>query len=257
MRNSRNATPLALVSPAARGGGRGKPPHAPSPPRAVVACTALLQAWLAVGLVVFAVRRDWENTFLTLAVIALTSVPAFVLPRWRIHVPAEFQLVAVAFVFFTLYLGSAQDMYYQFWWWDAVFHAGSGFLLGIVGWIVLFLLNKTDRLPPGIRPSFLCFFGVTFAVFIGVLWEIFEYTVDSLWPSVNMMSQESGVADTMNDLIINTIGAVVVAFMGWGYFKTGRYSFLADRVRAFIDVNPQLFRKRPRLTRRRRRAEPG
>jgi len=228
--------------------------RAEAAPRAVVISTFILQLLLLAGLILFAARGDWQNSFLTLAVIALTVTPAFLLPRYRIYVPAEFQLVAAAFVFFTLYLGSAQDLYYQFWWWDDLFHAGSGFLLGVVGWIVLFVLNGTDRLPPGIRPSFLCFFGVTFAVFIGVLWEIFEYAVDSLWPAINMMSQETGVDDTMSDLIMNTVGAIAVAVMGWGYFKTGRYSFLADTVRAFIKRNPGLFRRRRRTRRRPRHA---
>lgn len=206
--------------------------------------TMIIQAALALGLVLFVVRRDWENVFLTLTVIGLTVVPAFVLRRYRVYVPPEFQLIAAAFVFLTLFLGSAQNFYYHFWWWDMVLHAGSGFLLGIVGWIVLFLLNQTDRLPRAIRPEFLCFFGVTFAVFVGVLWETFEFAVDSIWPHVNMMSNETGVADTMHDLIVDTLGAIVVGLMGWAYFKNKRYSFLVDALRSFLRKNPGLFGKK-------------
>lgn len=208
-----------------------------------VVFTLTIQAVLALGLILFAVRRDWENVFLTITVIGLTVVPAFVLRRYRVYVPPEFQLIAVAFVFLSLFLGSAQDFYHHFWWWDMVLHAGSGFLLGIVGWIVLFLLNETDHLPHAIRPKLLCFFGVTFAVFVGVLWEIFEFAVDSIWPHVNMMHNETGVADTMHDLIVDTLGAILVALMGWAYFKSKRYSFLVDAVRSFIRKNPGLFRK--------------
>jgi hypothetical protein len=109
---------------------------------------------------------------------------------------------------------------------------------------VLFWLNQTDRLPKDIRPAFLCVFGVTFAVFIGVLWEIFEFIVDSIWPHINMMSNETGVADTMQDLIVDTVGAILVGFMGWAYSRTGKYSFLVDAVRNFIRMNPHLFGKR-------------
>src|SRR5690606_25136735 len=103
---------------------------------------------------------------------------------------------------------------------------------------------QTDRLPRAIHPKFLCFFGVTFAVFAGVLWEIFEFAVDSTWPHVNMMSNETGVADTMHDLIVNTLGAILVALMGWAYFRSKRYSFLVDAVRGFIQKNPRLFPKK-------------
>ena len=205
--------------------------------------TLILQAILVVGLAMFIWRRDWENIFLTILVFALTLIPAFLFRRLRVFIPPEVQLIAVGFVFLSLFLGSAADFYYRFWWWDMALHAGSGFLLGIVGFMFLFLLNQTDRLPPGIRPGFLCFFGVTFAVFIGVLWEIFEFTVDSFFPWINMQSVETGVKDTMKDLIVDTLGACLVGLMGWAYFKTGRYSFIADTVRKFIRKNPRLFHK--------------
>lgn len=210
--------------------------------RPYVTLTLIIQAALVVGLVLFISRRDWENVFLTVLVIGLTVIPAFVFRRFRIFIPPEFQLVAAAFVYLSLYLGSAKDFYYHFWWWDIVLHTGSGFLLGIVGFLVMFLLNQTDRLPAGIRPAFLCFFGVTFAVFLGVLWEIFEFASDWLFPFSNMQSIETGVDDTMHDLIVDTVGAIIVGLMGWGYFKTGKYSFIADGVRKFIRKNPRLFR---------------
>lgn len=203
--------------------------------------TIVIQAVLVVGLVLFLLRRDWENVFLTSTVILLTLAPAFLGRRYRVVIPPEFQLISAAFVFLSLYLGSARDLYYKYWWWDVVLHTGSGFLLGIVGFVVLFLLNQTDRLPAGMRPSFVCFFGVTFAVTLGVLWEVFEYVVDELAPAINMQSRETGVADTMHDLIVDTLGAVVVAFMAYAYTKTGRYSFIGDGVRTFVGQNPRLF----------------
>ncbi len=214
--------------------------------------TLLIQAVLVVGLAMFIYRRDWEDVFLTLLVIVLTLIPAFVFRSLRVFIPPEIQLVAVSFVFLSLFLGSAADFYYRFWWWDIVLHAGSGFLFGMVGFMVLFLLNQTDRLPAGIRPVFLCFFGVTFAVFVGVLWEIFEFTVDSFFPKINMQSTETGVKDTMHDLIIDTLGACIVGLMGWAYFKTGQYSFIAEGVRKFIQKNPQLFRRKRKSAARER-----
>ena len=208
-----------------------------------ITITLIVQAALAVALVLFLVRGDWENVFLTALVIGLTLVPAFLWRKYRIYLPPEFQLVSAAFVFLSLFLGSARDFYYRFWWWDFVLHTGSGFLLGIVGFIALYLLNQTDRLPHEVSPAFRCFFGVTFAVFLGVLWEIFEFACDQIAPYWNMQSVETGVADTMWDLIVDTIGAVIVALMGYAYLKTGKYSFIADTIQGFIRKNPHLFRR--------------
>jgi hypothetical protein len=196
-----------------------------------------------IGFILFLLRRNWENVFLTSLVILLTLVPAFLFRRYQVIVPPEFQLIAALFVFLSLFLGSALDFYYRFWWWDLVLHSASGFLLGIIGFIALFLLNQTDRLPPGIKPAFICFFGVCFAVTLGVVWEIFEYVMDLIAPSLNMQTGETGVHDTMHDLIVDTVGAVIVGLMGYAYSRSGRYSFVVDGVRGFVRKNPGLFGK--------------
>jgi hypothetical protein len=59
-----------------------------------------------------------------------------------------------------------------------------------------------------------------------------------------MQSNETGVVDTMIDLIVDVIGAVIVAAMGYAYLKTGRYSFIADSVRKFVRKNPHLVGKK-------------
>jgi hypothetical protein len=202
--------------------------------------TFSIQALLVVGLVMFALRRNWENVFLTALVILLTLAPNFLSRRYRVTIPPEFQLISAVFVFLSLFLGSAFDFYYRYWWWDVVLHTSSGFLLGVVGFVALFVLNGTSRLPEGLTPAFLCFFGVTFAVTLGVLWEVVEFAVDCAAPAVNMQSRETGVYDTMQDLIVDTTGALIVALMGYAYLKSGRFSFLADGVRSFVRGNRRL-----------------
>jgi hypothetical protein len=199
--------------------------------------TFAIQTLIAVGLVLFVLKRDWENVFLATLVILLTLVPGFLFRRYRVFIPPEFQLISAAFIFLSLFLGSAFDFYYRYWWWDIVLHTSSGFLLGIVGFVALFVLNGTSRLPAGMSPSFICFFGVTFAVTLGVVWEVIEFVVDCLAPAVNMQSRETGVYDTMQDLIVDTLGAIVVAAMGYAYLKSGRFSFLATGVNGFVQSN--------------------
>jgi hypothetical protein len=222
-----------------------QPTHAPEERNLYLTITLVIQVLLGIGLVLFLLRRNWENVFLTAIVIALTLVPAFLFRRYRVIIPPEFQLVAALFNFVSLFLGSALDFYYHFWWWDIVLHTASGFLLGIIGFVAQFVLNQTDKLPAGMRPSFIAFFGVTFAVTLGVVWEIFEFACDRFWPHLSMQSLETGVVDTMVDLIVDTIGAVVVALMGYAYLKTGRYSFIADGVQKFPPQEPEALGQAP------------
>jgi hypothetical protein len=227
-----------------------KPPRRTSLPAApqddernvYLTLTLVIQALLVVGMIIYILRRDWENVFLTASVIVLTLAPLILRRQYQVFVPPEFQLISAAFVFLSLFLGSALDYYYTYWWWDIVLHTASGFLLGIVGFVALFLLFRTNRVPRDMPPFFICFFGVLFAVFLGVLWEIFEFIVDR-FTTANMQSTETGVVDTMADLIVDTLGAIIVAAMAYAYMRTGRYSFIADGVRKFIARNPKLFKR--------------
>ncbi len=170
----------------------------PSSKSRSVYLTLTLQALLCLGLVLFVLRRDWENVFLTGLVVAITLWPA-VMSRYRNFVPPEFQFIAAVFVFLSLFLGSAADYYYKYWWWDIVLHTGSGFLLGIIGFLALFLLNRTDRIPRGMSVRFLCFFGVTFAVFLGVIWEIFEFAAGARRERRQDVSPGAAVACPVGD----------------------------------------------------------
>lgn len=203
--------------------------------------TVLIQVLILIGLVFFVLRRDWTNVFLTVIVMGLTMLPAIARKRYHLVLPPEFQLISAAFVFLSLFLGSATDFYYKYPWWDVVLHTGSGFLLGIIGFLTVFILNQSRQIPEGIKPRFLCLFAICFAVTLGVVWEIFEFAVDCIAPEINMQSREEGVYDTMYDLIVDTLGAVIVTLMGWAYLKSGRYAFIADGIRKFIAKNPELF----------------
>ena len=213
--------------------------------------TLLLQAVLCLAAVVFALRTDWENAFLTALVILVTLLPTIAWRGYRVFIPAEVQLVSAVFVFVSLFLGSALDWYYDYWWWDLLLHSASGFLLGIAGFIAVFALNRRDSLPRGMRPIFVCFFGVTFAVSFGVVWEIFEFLMDRLVPSLNMQSGETGVVDTMEDLTVNLAAAVVTGFAGWMYLR--RKARGGDGRRYIIEVVRTIIRKNPWLFRRSRR----
>ena len=63
-------------------------------------------------------------------------------------------------------------------------------------------------------PILIVIFGFSFAVAIGSIWEIFEFTMDSI---LGFNMQKSGLIDTMSDLIVDAIGAAVAAFVGYFY----------------------------------------
>ena len=206
--------------------------------------TLIIQLVLLAGVVGFVLLRDWPNALLTMLVIALTALPRL-LGRVRVNVPPEFQLVAALFVFCAIFLGTSLGFYGRFYWWDTALHTTSGCLLGLVGFIAVFLINGTDHRPEGMRISLVAVFGFMFAVTLGVFWEIYEFIADNLVPGLDMQVVETGTTDTMVDMIVNTIGAAVVALLGYLYSRSGRESFIVDGVWKFVRRNPHLFARKP------------
>lgn len=198
----------------------------------------LLHVVMLAGLVVSLIEQQWFNAFLIVGVLVLTSLPMVMARHLHVYVPPEFELLAILFVFASVFLGEVGGYYARFWWWDVVLHTGSGFLLGTVGFLLVYVLNQQERIELYMKPAFVALFALAFAVAAGAVWEIFEFAMDSTF-GLNM--QKSGLRDTMWDLIVDTVGALVIALAGYAYMKQGRESFVFDAIERFIKRNPRLF----------------
>ena len=192
-------------------------------------------------------RGLWTNAFLIVAIGAVTAIPLAVHRRYQIHIPLEFQTLAVIFVFASLFLGEIHSYYERFWWWDIALHTSSGLLMGILGFLLVYILNENDRVNVALTPRFVALFAFLFAVTVGTLWEIFEFAMDSLFGAnmqKAMLNDPSGLTDTMFDLIVDTLGALIISGLGWWYTAKGKSFFVERWIRKFIVRNPGLFRRR-------------
>ncbi|MHA3914105.1 hypothetical protein [Halovulum sp. GXIMD14793] len=55
--------------------------------------------------------------------------------------------------------------------------------------------------------------------------------------------QKSGLVDTMQDLIVDTIGASIGAFGGYLYLKGSRGGRLTKMIEEFIQMNQKFYRR--------------
>ena len=104
-------------------------------------------------------------------------------------------------------------------------HFTSGIILGLIGFLFVYLLNEKGDANVNLSPIFVVLFAYCFAVTMGVFWEIFEFSVDRLL-GYNMqkfrLPGQDGLVDTMQDLIIDSIGALITSIIGWIYLKKGK-----------------------------------
>ncbi len=203
--------------------------------------TLFLKAILIIGAILC---FYWQHYMLgagTLLIVVIASLPLIMGKKFQVKIPAEFEFMAVIFIFAALYLGNVHSFYIKYWWWDSALHTSSGFILGIIGFLLVYVLNEKKEIDLELKPHFIALFAFVFAVALGTFWEIFEFIMDQFF-DLNM--QETGLIDTMWDLIVDTVGALIISILGWGYLlKAGNTSFLEKWINKFIDSNPGLFRE--------------
>lgn len=205
----------------------------------------VLQAAMAIELVLLLIQGSWLNGVWLLAIMVVTGAPALLGHRLPVRIPAQYELLAILFVFCSLFLGEFRSYYERFWWWDIALHTTSGLLLGILGFLLVYVLNESKRISVHMLPGFVAFFAFVFAVAIGTFWEIFEFAVDQIFGTTMqkpMLGDPSGLTDTMWDLIVDTLGAFVISTFAWWHMKRNKRSFVDLWIDKFIERNPKLFR---------------
>ncbi len=203
-----------------------------------------LKLVLALGTGLLVLQGRYQAAIEVAIILCITFLPLLLGQRFQVKIPHEFESLAVVFVYMSLFLGEVQGYYARFWWWDIVLHTGSGFLLGILGFLLVYVLNEKEDIELDLHPKFIAFFAFIFAMGMGSVWEIFEFSMDQLF---GMNMQKSGLVDTMWDLIVYGVGALIISILGWGFLRTReRDSFLEKWIDSFIDKNPHLFKSNKR-----------
>lgn len=174
--------------------------------------------------------------FVSGAALFLTFTPGHLARRAHLTLPSSFLAGIAVFVLASLYLGELHSFYERFWWWDLALHFCSAFGVGFLGFLLILMMFEGDRYAA--PPWALGFLTFCLAVTVGTLWEIFEYAVDSIL-GYNM--QKSGLRDTMGDLIVNAIGALMAALAGVIYLSGNRGWNIGAMFDGFITANPLRF----------------
>lgn len=200
---------------------------------------------MAMELVLTLLQGQWLTAFLVVMIMAVAISPLVFHHRLPVTFPPEFHILAITFIFASLFMGEVWQFYARVWWWDIALHTTSGLLLGIFGFLLVYALNEDRHIDLHMKPHFVAFFAFLFAVATGALWEVFEFTMDQAF-GMNMQkamwNDPSGLTDTMWDLIVDALGALVISLLGWHHLKSPKESFLEAWIRKFIESNPGLFR---------------
>lgn len=181
--------------------------------------------------------RSWLPLFITVVALILTFGSEIFEKSFKIDLPEEFEIWILIFIYLTLYLGEVQKFYHFFWWWDLLLHGFSAISIGLVGFVVILSLQSENKVRA--KPLWICLFAFTFALAVGALWEIFEFSMDQTF---GLTMQDNSLVDTMIDLIIDSVGAFIGAGFGFVYLKNKKSKW-AFPINSFVKLNSFLFKK--------------
>jgi hypothetical protein len=146
-----------------------------------------------------AVRRDYESVFISCFTLLLFLLPSILTKRLRVTLPSTLECIILLFVFAANILGEINNFYVRVPHWDTLLHTLNGFNCAAIGFALVDMLNRHERVSLHLSPLFLSVVAFCFSMTIGVLWEFYEYTADRIL-----------VLDMQKDTVIHEFNTVTL-----------------------------------------------
>ena len=229
-------------------------------------------------------RGEYENAAICLLVLVLFMLPFFIQQNFGIELPSTLEIIILLFIFAAEILGELKCYFITFSHWDSMLHTTTGFLCAATGFALIDILNRNSRIKFQLSPIYVALVAFCFSMTVGVLWEFFEFGMDRLFQmdmqkdtvvnsitsvmldptnsnipvtiegitSVQVNGQELGFGgyldiglyDTMKDLFVNFIGAVVFSTIGYFYIKQrGKGKLAAALIPVVLDPEKEKSKK--------------
>lgn len=214
---------------------------------------------------------NYESAFFCILTVLLLYIPSWVQAKLPVELPQPLEITILCFIFAAEVLGEVDAFYIVIPVWDSLLHTINGFLCAAIGFSLITFLNGNEKSSLKLSPFYLALMSFCFSMTIGVLWEFFEFGMDWLFHtdmqkdtvihaihtvSLDSMRSNSvvsiedisevmvngnelgiagyldiGLIDTMKDLFVNFIGAVIFCVIG--YFCVGGKKFWRNFIRGF------------------------
>jgi hypothetical protein len=170
----------------------------------------------------------YAGTFFGLVAVGLSLIPKLVYRKLYIAVPWGVTFLIALTLF--LYIGGYSYQWYldlspyynKF---SRLIASVTVALLGFLAVLIMMRISTNLQFKRWQIFSFIVIFTLAF----GVIWEIWEFTMDTLAAAYLTTPFQQGNTDTMLDLIIDLGGGIIVAVLGTFYLKRKSSDNWADK----------------------------
>ena len=204
----------------------------------------LLEGALAVFCAAMAVYNFFFSTpyyvFLSLLGLLIVFVPRLVELVLRLHTDYLLHLASHLYILFVYGIGMIFNGYDRIPGYDKVMHTITGVVFGLCGLIVFYLLKPKEQSEMKVEKSEFwqaALFAAGMAAMIAIGWEIVEYCIDLVLHNDPQHVLDTGVNDTMWDMIVCMAGAVLFWIPMRRYYATGKTGILMGVFESFRQSN--------------------
>lgn len=134
------------------------------------------------------------------SIILTIALPYLLNKFFKLNIGNGLILIWIVFIFLSHYLGVICNLYNKFYYFDKIVHTFSGILSGGIGILILKKIKSKNIL-------FNILFIMSFSSLCACGWEIFEFTCNFLFGGDAQKVIETGVSDTMWDIIVALFGS--------------------------------------------------
>lgn len=167
--------------------------------RLVVTVYFLLRLLVIATMVAQAFNGNYENVYTCVLALILFMIPSIIERRLHIDLPDTLEIIILLFIFAAEILGEIQEYYVLIPFWDDCLHTLNGFLFAAVGFSLVNILNRNKRIMLQLSPFYMAVMAFCFSMTIGVLWEFFEWGMDTFFAK-----------DMQKDTIVHVINSVTL-----------------------------------------------
>lgn len=179
-------------------------------------CRALLFIWGATLLLFGYTTEFLEAMFAIIFTHLWDMFQLFGGKSFITKVPYSLLTYLNCFIAFGVVIGSTVNKFTEFEYIDIPEHFFAGYIAAVGGYELAVVIQSKQPVDKKISPALASLFALGFAVTITVAWEYYEFTMDKLY-GLNLQrsafNSESGLVDTMVDLILGSAGALTGMFV--------------------------------------------
>jgi hypothetical protein len=160
----------------------------------------------------------YAGTFFGLVALGLSLIPTLV--RWKVHIVVPWEITFLIALALFLHIGGYSYHWYLdlYPYYDKFTHLVSSMTIALLGFLAVLIIMRVSN---GLEFErwHIFFFIVIFTLAFGAIWEIWEFTLDTLAGAYLTKPLQHSNTDTMIDLITDFFGGMIIAILGTFYLK--------------------------------------